>query len=259
LFEADLPEVRRINNVHKNNKKIKENKMRRRFCFGLVMLFLLVSTRVIAEKEYLPSIPLLLLNKNNVPTVTSAGQVWMDRNLGASRVATSMDDEEAYGDLYQWGRGTDGHEKRTSGTTSDLSGDTTPGHGDFILSPSSPRDWLEPHNGNLWQPVSGINNPCPAGFRLPTETEWETERASWSSNNGEGAFASPLRLVLGGFRSYMDGTISYAGSSATYWSSSTSTALDNRSRGLAVLETGSYAQMGDSGRANGRSVRCIMD
>ena len=37
-----------------------------------------------------------------VPTVTSAGQVWMDRNLGASRVATSFDDEEAYGDLYQW-------------------------------------------------------------------------------------------------------------------------------------------------------------
>jgi hypothetical protein len=38
----------------------------------------------------------------------------MDRNLGAARVATSSTDEEAYGDLYQWGRGTDGHEKRGS-------------------------------------------------------------------------------------------------------------------------------------------------
>ena len=50
----------------------------------------------------------------------------MDRNLGASRMALSMGDEKAYGDLYQWGRGTDGHEKLTSTTTTSQipSGDT---------------------------------------------------------------------------------------------------------------------------------------
>lgn len=48
---------------------------------------------------------------SGVATVTSAGQVWMDRNLGASRVAISSADSLAYGDLYQWGRGTDGHEQ----------------------------------------------------------------------------------------------------------------------------------------------------
>lgn len=48
-------------------------------------------------------------------TVTSAGgQVWMNRNLGASRVALSSTDQAAYGDLYQWGRLDDGHESRTS-------------------------------------------------------------------------------------------------------------------------------------------------
>lgn len=40
----------------------------------------------------------------------------MDRNLGVSRIATSSTDSEAYGDLYQWGRLSDGHEKRTSPT-----------------------------------------------------------------------------------------------------------------------------------------------
>ncbi|MFZ1451482.1 MAG: hypothetical protein WAT20_02205, partial [Ferruginibacter sp.] len=45
------------------------------------------------------------------------GKIWMDRNLGASRVATSSTDDLAYGDLYQWGRLTDGHQNRTSGTT----------------------------------------------------------------------------------------------------------------------------------------------
>ena len=38
-------------------------------------------------------------------TVTGAyGRKWMDRNLGASRVATSITDAEAFGDLYQWGK-----------------------------------------------------------------------------------------------------------------------------------------------------------
>ncbi len=35
----------------------------------------------------------------------ATGKIWMDRNLGASRVAQSSIDEEAYGYLYQWGRG----------------------------------------------------------------------------------------------------------------------------------------------------------
>ena len=44
------------------------------------------------------------------PTVTNpiTGRTWMDRNLGASQVATSYTDELAYGDLYQWGRLSDG-------------------------------------------------------------------------------------------------------------------------------------------------------
>ena len=49
-----------------------------------------------------------------VNTVTSAGQVWMDRNLGALRVATKSADPDSYGTLYQWGRLGDGHEYRSS-------------------------------------------------------------------------------------------------------------------------------------------------
>jgi len=124
-----------------------------------------------------------------VSTVTSTGQVWMDRNLGASQVANAYNDSAAYGDLYQWGRRTDGHEKRTSITTSTLSSSDTPGHGNFIESSKAPYDWRSPQNDNLWQGVSGVNNPCPAGFRIPIESEWETERFSWSSNDSIGAYA----------------------------------------------------------------------
>jgi len=50
----------------------------------------------------------LIKAQSNVPTVISkTGRVWMDRNLGASQVATSSTDPLSLGDLYQWGRGTD--------------------------------------------------------------------------------------------------------------------------------------------------------
>src|SRR6056297_790033 len=113
----------------------------------------------------------------------TTGKIWMDRNLGASQVATSSTDAAAYGDLYQWGRAADGHESRTSGTTAALATSDTPGHGDFITSNSSPYDWRNPQNDNLWQGVSGTNNPCPSGYRLPTEAEWEEEVTSWGSYN----------------------------------------------------------------------------
>jgi len=50
----------------------------------------------------------------------TTGKIWMNRNLGASQVATSSTDANTYGDLYQWGRAADGHQLRTSGTTSTL-------------------------------------------------------------------------------------------------------------------------------------------
>ncbi len=124
----------------------------------------------------------------------------MDRNLGASQVAESSNDANAYGDLYQWGRGTDGHEKRTSGTTSKLSDRDIPGHDNFITTGSSPYDWRSPQNDNLWQSIDRTNKPCPGGYRLPTEAEWEAERQSWSSNDAAGAFDYPLKLPMAGHR-----------------------------------------------------------
>ena len=50
----------------------------------------------------------------------------MDRNPGASQVATASNDGQAYGDLYQWGQLSDGHEKRKPGTTSSLSSSNIP-------------------------------------------------------------------------------------------------------------------------------------
>ena len=190
---------------------------------------------------------------DGVPTVTSlTGQVWMDRNLGALRVATKSADPDAYGSLYQWGRSGGGHEYRTSPTTETLS--NTQDHGYFMLSPTLPYDWRITSADALWASESSPNNPCPAGFRLPTEAEWEIEHISWSSNNSAGAFASPLKLVVAGNRAPDNAGIYYAGSTGYYWSSSVN---DSYSRLLYV--TDSTASMNDSGRASGCSVRCLKD
>ena len=178
-------------------------------------------------------------------------EVWMDRNLGASRVATSSTDAASYGDLYQWGRGADGHQLRTSSTTATLSSADMPGHGDFILPPNSPYDWRNPQNGTLWQGVTGINNPCPTGYRLPTEIEWDAERLSWSSNNAAGAFASPLKLPVAGLRS-ITGLLFDVGSNGIYWSSAVSSFYSRR---LEFYSGG--AGTSRNLRALGFSVRCI--
>jgi uncharacterized protein (TIGR02145 family) len=184
----------------------------------------------------------------------TTGKIWMDRNLGASQVATSSADAASYGDLYQWGRAADGHESRTSSTTTTLATSDTPGHGDFITNGSSPYDWRSSQNDNLWQGVSGTNNPCPSGYRLPTEAEWEAERASWSSNNAAGAFASPLKLPVAGYRYGSNGSLDLAGSGGSCWSS---TVDGTNSRRLAFGS--SSAGMGSGNRAYGNSVRCLKD
>jgi uncharacterized protein (TIGR02145 family) len=181
-------------------------------------------------------------------------ECWLDRNLGASQVATSSSDALAYGDLFQWGRLVDGHQSRTSGTTTTLSSSDVPGHGNFIIAPNAPYDWRSPQNNNLWQGVSGTNNPCPAGYRLPTETEWNTERLNWITNNAAGAFASPLKLPVGGFRHQNDGLIYWPGSEGFLWSSDIN---GTYSRGVYFGSSTSYTS--NYSRANGNSVRCIKD
>jgi hypothetical protein len=197
---------------------------------------------------------------NNTPTsvvpVTNptTGKIWMDRNLGASQVATSSKDAASYGDLYQWGRGADGHQCRTSVTTSTLSTTDVTGNAIFITSNGGNYDWRSTQNDNLWQGVNGLNNPCPSGYRIPTETELNTERASWTADNSIGAFASPLKLPLAGARRNNDGSLADVSGAGNFWSS---TIFDNYPRYLGF--TTGNAFVFDNFRASGFSVRCIKE
>ena len=192
-----------------------------------------------------------------VTSDTDPARTWLDKNLGATDVATAYNDSSAYGHLFQWGRLDDGHQLRDSGTTETLSSTDDPGHSNFILAPDTPYDWRDPQNDDLWNSPDYDNLIASAlelGYRVPTQAEWAAELAAWSSTDYDGAYASPLKLTAGGYRNYSGASLDDVGSSGRYWSS---TVAGTSARRLLFLE--SSASMGNSGRAYGFSVRLIYD
>jgi hypothetical protein len=183
---------------------------------------------------------------------------WFDRNLGAAQVATSSIDENAFGDLFQWGRYADGHQIRNSAITSIKSSIDNPypnGNGLFITTSteSESLDWRSPENTNLWQGVSGINNPCPTGWRLPNDSELISEIDQWGSLNGVyEAINSPLKLPKAGMRLFEDGQID--DQYGFYWSST----REGMYASYLKFDQNSILLNGGAA-ANGGSVRCIKD
>jgi hypothetical protein len=87
---------------------------------------------------------------------------------------------------------------------------------------------------------------------LPTNAELDAERLSWSSNNSAGAFASPLKLPMAGFRSESNGYLGSVGSFCHYWSS---TVNGTFAFDLSIGSSNSYMNLNN--RAIGFSVRCL--
>ncbi len=222
-------------------------------------------------------------NPTEIVEVTAVGKTWMDRNLGASRKATSFDDPESYGSLYQYGRASEGHQcvKRypTDGVTTSpnllnvLATTAVPGSGSnawdgaFVWDEGPPYNWLNitDPNPNLWQGVNGVNNPCPSGFRLPDRTELLALANTFAPADRRGAFNSSLKLPSAGFRYWDDDTDAfYIGGPSVlgrYWSSTVlpgPPAVEQVSaHELTFQSSGWWVEW--AYRGNGFSVRCVKD
>ena len=199
-------------------------------------------------------------------TVTSStGRIWMDRNLGASRVAISSTDTQAYGDYYQWGRPVDGHQTKyltnnnSTGFTNSRSATSVPSTDLWIQPTDNSNDWLSTPDNSLWTGANPANNPCPAGFRIPTETEWNAERATWTTANAAGAFASPLKLTLPGMLTSFGSSGAGFTAKNNYGQYQTQTAYTNGGVRYFGIEANNAWFDQNYYKSHGMSCRCIKD
>ena len=212
-----------------------------------------------------------------IPVVAEDGNIWLNNNLGAhyaninhasfnpAQQATGATDHLAYGSLFQWGRKPDGHELITytkggngtaaNGTTTTRPNADTAANASFITINTGNYDWRgTTQNDALWATEASANNPCPVGFRVPTNAELTTLVTSSSIFNSATAASSAMKFTVPGYRVYSSGTFNTVGSYGYYWSSTVS----------GTNASGRYFGSGGTGtstnpRANGLTVRCLKD
>ena len=145
-------------------------------------------------------------------TSPATGKIWLDRNLGASQVCTAVDDEKCFGDHYQWGRNTDGHEKNRKaagnshqtivpgGNEGWATSYTNVGHGFYIRDP----EWLQlaidptgEKRAAQWSKTDGTS-VCPVGYRVPTKAEIEAEVTAAGITSKLKAYESFLKIPFAG-------------------------------------------------------------
>jgi len=196
-------------------------------------------------------------------TVSANSKCWLDRNLGATQVATAYNDSNAYGWYFQWGRSVDGHQIYNSGTTTTLCStcvsnpNGSPGHGNYIFVSFGTYDWCgSTQNNNYWQSASSYaNNACPTNWHVPTQPEWASVISACSITDYNTAISNScgLKIPAAGHRLYTNGTMDHQGNTGYYW---TATPYTINAYHLSIYSSSINTADNDA-RAAGNSVRCV--
>ena len=209
-------------------------------------------------------------NWGGLNEATIAGITWSPVNAG-------YDDNHPYGLLYQWsrryGQGYDTTETRlltiiSNATTLATANSIT--YKDYFYAPtSSPYDCISPQQSS-WS-MSVTYNPCPVGWRVPTENElnsllssghtWtesgpNSMKGRWYGGNHSSDHQGSIFLPASGFRTEAGNSLE-RNSSAYYWVSTvpTNPSYTMYAPGLGVsISNSSFSVLL---RATGLSVRCV--
>jgi uncharacterized protein (TIGR02145 family) len=216
------------------------------------------------------------------------GVVWAPVNCGYHKT------DFKYGKLYQWGRkygqGYSGSlwdiNEHYVGTYSDgivpniksdpvslATGQSKSNSNVFYIGDSNNYDWLSPQDDNLWnagtesKPVKTEYDPCPEGWRVPTNAELDNlnnHYSSWTTDengqvgywfSGSSSYSSSSQKVFlpaAGYRIFDSGGAGGRGNNGIYWSSRPYSYYSNN-----LYFYSGFVDMYSLYRANGFSVRCV--
>lgn len=193
---------------------------------------------------------------------------WAPINIGQTKISVVNDPSDVAGNLFQWGR-----KQALTWKSPQFPGpvDSAAAAGtNFITNSTSPNDWLKVQNNTLWNSGNAatpktINDPCPAGWRVPSVAEcnsvvgtqtWAPGGASASANGlltVTGEAGTNLLFPAAG-RLSNTGAVSGQGTYGFYWASA-----ENGTSASCVYFNSATVSAFNYSRANGMPLRCVQD
>lgn len=204
------------------------------------------------------------------------GTYWAPLNTGATNpkgTGTAVSDVGYY---YQWGREQNVSTCNQTGNNRagpvNWSQGTASYTGNFIAMTNTRNpnngNWLTPHNAGLWQ--NGATGPCPVGWRVPTEAEWQKIVNAFNRKDGTVSWKNPHLEIKGtyegdtlriphtrGHRGYNNGTWQNVGY-CYYWTC-TPTSNDYTRYFYFNGSNGDVYAINSTPRAQAMPVRCVVN
>lgn len=197
------------------------------------------------------------------------GRIWLQQNIGSSRVATTNGDSQAYGDPFNWGRWDDGHQKQ-SPTSAILPSTNNPSG----LSKTGANPWYTVNHWwaagtstDTWTGASPADvtasngcDPCKqllgTSWSVPSEAEFSAMLAAEGITNRASGFASNLKITHTGYTGVTGGT---ASANSMIWTSTAAT-VNGQARAFFFTSDGgstATAAINNYSRSLGFRLRCI--